>query len=78
MIGEIAGETKIISDTDTGRIVGVHMIGPHVTDLIGEGTLAIQTGCTVKELAETIHAHPTLAEILMEVSYKALGRAIHG
>jgi dihydrolipoamide dehydrogenase len=78
VIGEIAGEVKILSDTDTGRVLGVHMIGPHATDLIGEGTLAIQTGCTVKELAETIHAHPTLAEILMEVSYKALDRAIHG
>ena len=78
VIGEIAGEVKIVSDTKTGRILGVHMIGPHATDLIGEGTLAIQTRCTVKELAETIHAHPTLAEILMEVSYKALDRAIHG
>jgi len=78
VIGEIAGEVKIVSDTETGKILGVHMIGPHATDLIGEGTLAIQMGCTVKELAEIIHAHPTLAEILMEASYKALGRAIHG
>ena len=78
VIGEIAGEVKIVSDTETGKILGVHMIGPHATDLIGEGTLAIQTGCTVKELAETIHAHPTLAEIMMEASYKALGKALHG
>ena len=54
------------------------MIGPHATDLIGEGTLAIQMGCTVKELAETIHAHPTLAEIMLEASYKSLGKALHG
>ena len=78
VIGEIAGEVKIVSDTETGRILGVHMIGPHATDLIGEGTLAIQMGCTVKELAETIHAHPTLAEIMLEASYKALGKALHG
>ena len=78
VIGEIAGEVKIVSDTETGRILGVHMIGPHATDLIGEGTLAIQMGCTVKELAETIHAHPTLAEIMVEASYKALGKALHG
>jgi dihydrolipoamide dehydrogenase len=78
VIGELAGEVKIVSDTETGRILGVHMIGPHATDLIGEGTLAIQMGCTVKELAETIHAHPTLAEIMLEASYKALGKALHG
>ena len=78
VIGEIAGEVKIVSDTETGRILGVHMIGPHATDLIGEGTLAIQMGCTVNELAETIHAHPTLAEIMLEASYKALGKALHG
>jgi len=41
------------------------MIGPHATDLIGEGALAIKMGCTVKELTETIHAHPTLAEIML-------------
>lgn len=78
VIGEIAGEVKIVSDTETGRILGVHMIGPHATDLIGEGTLAIQMGCTVNELAETIHAHPTLAEIMLEAYYKALGKALHG
>jgi len=78
VIGEIAGEVKIVSDTESGRILGVHMIGPHATDLIGEGTLAIQMGCTVKELAETIHAHPTLAEIMLEASYKSLGKALHG
>jgi dihydrolipoamide dehydrogenase len=78
VIGEIAGEVKIVSDTETGRILGVHMIGPHATDLIGEGTLAIQMGCTVEELAQTIHAHPTLAEIMLEASYKALGKALHG
>ena len=54
------------------------MIGPHATDLIGEGILAIQMGCTVKKLAETIHAQPTLAEIMLETSYKALGKALHG
>jgi len=78
VIGEIAGEAKIISDNENGRILGVHIIGPHATDLIGEGTLAIQMGCTVKELAETIHAHPTLAEIMLETSYKAVGKALHG
>ena len=78
VIGELAGEAKIVSDTASGRVLGVHIIGPHATDLIAEGTLAITTGRTVKELAETIHAHPTLAEVTMEAAFKAVGRALHG
>jgi dihydrolipoamide dehydrogenase len=78
VMGEIAGQAKIISDVNTGRILGVHIVGPHATDLIGEATLAIRTGCTIRDLAETVHAHPTLAEILLETSYKALDRPIHG
>jgi dihydrolipoamide dehydrogenase len=58
--------------------LGVHIIGPHATDLIAEGTLAMQMGGNVKDLAETIHAHPTLAEIMLEVSLKSLDRSLHG
>ncbi|MCG6537413.1 MAG: NAD(P)/FAD-dependent oxidoreductase, partial [Syntrophales bacterium LBB04] len=72
VIGEIAGEAKIVSDAQTGRILGVHIVGPHATDLIAEGTLALKMGATVKDLAETIHAHPTLAEALQEASLKSL------
>ncbi len=78
VVGEIAGEAKIVSDAENGRILGVHLIGPNATDLIAEGALAVQTGCTLQELAETIHAHPTSAEIMLEVSLKALGCAMHG
>jgi dihydrolipoamide dehydrogenase len=78
VIGELAGEVKIVSDAENGRVLGVHIIGPHATDLIAEGTLAVSTGCTVQELAETIHAHPTLSEITAETALKALGRALHG
>jgi dihydrolipoamide dehydrogenase len=78
VIGEIAGEAKIVSDIENGRILGVHIIGPNATDLIAEGTLAMQKGCTVKDLAETIHAHPTLAEVMVEASFKALDRGLHG
>ena len=76
--GEIAGQAKIVSDVENGRILGVHIVGPHATDLIAEGTLAVQSGCTVAELAETIHAHPTLSEIMLEASFKALDRPLHG
>jgi dihydrolipoamide dehydrogenase len=75
VIGEIAGEAKIVSDAASGKILGVHIVGPHATDLIAEATLAIQMGCSVKELAQTIHAHPTLAEIMMEASFEAMGGA---
>ena len=78
VIGEIAGEAKIVSETGDGRILGVHMVGPHVTDLIAEATLAMNTGCTVKQLAETLHPHPTLSEIMFEVALKALDRSLHG
>jgi len=78
VLGEIAGQVKMISQRDTGEILGVHIIGPHATDLIAEGALAVKRGCTVKQLAGTIHAHPTLAEIMLETSLKALDRGLHG
>ncbi|MCP4162722.1 MAG: dihydrolipoyl dehydrogenase [Deltaproteobacteria bacterium] len=78
VLGEIAGQLKIISEIKTGKIVGVHIIGPQATDLLGEGTLAVQKGVTVKELAETIHAHPTLSEAMLEASFKALDMSLHG
>jgi dihydrolipoamide dehydrogenase len=76
--GEIAGQAKIVSEVGTGRILGVHIAGPHATDLIAEATLAMRQGATVQDLAETIHAHPTLAEIMLEASFKALDRPLHG
>jgi len=78
VIGEIAGQAKIVSDADSGRILGVHIIGPHASDLIAEGTLAVRNGLTVSQLADTIHAHPTLAEIMLETGFKALDRGLHG
>ncbi|MGA2228309.1 MAG: dihydrolipoyl dehydrogenase [Syntrophobacteraceae bacterium] len=76
--GEIAGEAKIVSDAGTGRILGVHMVGARAADLIAEGTLALKMQCTVKDLAETIHAHPTLAEVMQEASLKAMDMSLHG
>jgi dihydrolipoamide dehydrogenase len=78
VIGEIAGEAKIISDADSGRILGVHIVGPHATDLIAEATVVMRMRGGVEDIATTIHAHPTLTEIMMEVSFKALDRSLHG
>jgi dihydrolipoamide dehydrogenase len=76
VMGEIVGEAKIVSNAETGRILGVHLVGPHATDLIAEGALAVKLGATVKDLAETIHAHPTLSEVMQEASCKALERSL--
>ena len=78
VMGEIAGEAKIVSEKDSGRILGVHLIGPHATDLIAEATLAVRMGASVQDLANTIHAHPTLAEIMLETSLKAMDLPLHG
>ena len=76
-IGEIAGEVKMISDKETGKIIGVHIIGPHATDLIAEAALAMKLGATAKDMAETIHLHPSLSEGLMETSHGALDECLH-
>ncbi len=77
-IDEISGMAKMIVEKESGKVLGVHLIGAHATDLIAEATLAIQKGLTAEEIAHTIHAHPTLAEIMGEVSLKAIGMPIHG
>ncbi|MCF6247016.1 MAG: dihydrolipoyl dehydrogenase [Desulfobacula sp.] len=77
-IDEIAGIAKMIVEKETNKVLGVHLVGAHATDLIAEATLAIQKGLTAKEIAHTIHAHPTLAEIMGELSLKASGTPIHG
>ena len=77
-IDEIAGEAKMIVEKQSGRILGVHLTGPHATDLIAEACLAVEKGLTAKEVAHTIHAHPTLAEIMGEVASKVSEVPLHG
>jgi dihydrolipoamide dehydrogenase len=76
-IGEREGFVKVIIEEKFGEVLGVHMIGAHVTDLIAEPTTAMAMEATADEFANTIHAHPTLAEGLMEAAADALGHAIH-
>lgn len=76
-MGENIGFVKIISDEKWSEILGVHIVGPQATELIAEGALAIKLQCTVEEIIDTIHAHPTLAENMMEASLDILGKAIH-
>ena len=76
-MGEITGMAKIIADEATDRVLGVHICGAHATDLIHEGALAIQMGATAQQLGAMIHAHPTLAEAIMEASEDVHKMAIH-
>ncbi len=76
-IGEIEGFIKVISDAETDRLLGVHIIGPHASELIHEAALAVRMKLKTKDIAETIHAHPTLAEVLMEAAADVHGHAIH-
>ncbi len=78
VIGELAGEVKLVTETGSGKILGVHMTGPHATDLIAEASLALYMGATAADLAHTIHPHPTLAEVLLETAHKAIDQPIHG
>jgi dihydrolipoamide dehydrogenase len=77
VMGEFIGFIKILSDERSDRIVGVHIIGPHASDLIHEGALAMKTGLRARDIAETIHAHPTLSEALMEAAEDMYDEAIH-
>ena len=76
-LGDYGGFVKLICDEQTGEILGAHMIGPEVTELLPELTLAQANELTVAEIAHNIHAHPTLSEVLMEVAELVQGKAIH-
>lgn len=75
--GESAGFVKIIQDEETEDLLGVHMIGPHVTDLISEAGLAMVLDATPWEIAHTIHPHPTLSEAIGEAALAVEGLQIH-
>jgi len=67
-LGRADGLTKLVADGETGRVLGVGIVGPGAGELIAEGALAVETALTVEDLAATIHAHPTLSETLMEAA----------
>ncbi|HUS69319.1 MAG TPA: dihydrolipoyl dehydrogenase [Anaerolineae bacterium] len=71
-MGQTAGMVKMICDESTGRVLGLHIMGPHATDLIAEGALAVRSGATADDIVQTIHAHPTLPEAVREA---AMGQA---
>ncbi|RLL48130.1 dihydrolipoyl dehydrogenase [Oceanobacillus piezotolerans] len=76
--GEKEGFVKVIGDKETDDILGVHMIGPHVTDMISEASLAMVLNATPWEISQTIHPHPTLSEVIGEAALAVDGKQIHG
>ena len=77
VFGESDGFVKIVADSESDDILGVHMIGPHVTDMITEAGLAMVLDATPWEIAHTIHPHPTLTEAIGEAALAVDGKAIH-
>ncbi|MGH2383097.1 MAG: FAD-dependent oxidoreductase, partial [Candidatus Limnocylindria bacterium] len=77
IVGEIDGFAKFVADAETGRLLGAHVIGPHAGDLLAEPTLALLVEGTAAEIAGSVHAHPTLTEVLAEAAMAVDGAPIH-
>ncbi len=76
-INDTVGKVKVLADTATDRVLGVHIIGPAAGDLVGEAAAAMAFGATAEDIARVCHAHPTLPEALKEAAMAVDGRAIH-
>jgi dihydrolipoamide dehydrogenase len=76
-MNEPEGLVKMITDAKTDLLLGVHMIGPEVSELIAEAALGIEMGATAEDIALTVHTHPTLPETMMEAAEAVHGMAIH-
>ena len=77
IIGEEEGFVKVVSEAKYDEILGVHIIGPHATELIAEACVAMQLESTAEELGRTMHAHPTVSESIMEAAEGVHGLAVH-
>jgi dihydrolipoamide dehydrogenase len=77
VLGVTEGLVKIVSDAAYGEVLGVHIIGPHATELIAEACVALRLEATASDLVYTVHPHPTLSEALKEAAHDVHGEAIH-
>ena len=71
------GVVKFVVEEESDKILGVHIIGSRATDLIGEAAIAIGMGASIEDLANVIHAHPTLSEAIREGALSSIHLAIH-
>lgn len=76
-MGEEEGFVKVLAEAQTGKIVGVHIMGPHASDLIHEAVLAVGNKMTADDISRVVHAHPTLSETFMEAALGIENKAIH-
>jgi dihydrolipoamide dehydrogenase len=76
ILGHEEGLVKVVSEARYDEVLGVHMVGPHATDLVSEACLALRLEATTEEIARTIHPHPTLPEALMQAAEAVYGHAI--
>lgn len=76
-MGETDGLVKIVADASNGQVLGMHILGPHASDLIMEGTLAIRNKLAAKDIAKTIHPHPSLSETVMECAHGINSEIVH-
>ncbi len=76
IIGHDGGFIKVVSEKSYDQVLGIHMVGPHATDLISEACVALQLETTTEEIAKTIHPHPTLGEAMMQAAESVYGMAI--
>jgi dihydrolipoamide dehydrogenase len=74
---EMTGSVKIVCEAEYGEILGVHIVGAHATELIGEGVMAMQLECTVRELATSIRCHPTYSEAVVDAARDTLDWALY-
>ncbi len=77
-LGKAKGTVKVLADAKTDRILGVHMIGPMVSELVAEGVTSLEFKASSEDIARIVHAHPTLSEVLHEASLAVDKRALHG
>jgi dihydrolipoamide dehydrogenase len=77
IVGQHEGFVKIVTDTKHGEILGVHIIGPTATELIAESVVALEMECTAEDLANIIHAHPTLSEAMLDAANAVFGMPIN-
>ena len=78
IIENAGGMIKIVADKKLGEVLGVHMIGPRVTEMIAEAALCMNLEGTVEDIVNTIHAHPTVGEAVCEAAMSVFGKPIHG
>ena len=76
-IGKAEGLIKVVSDAGDDTLLGVHMVGPNVTDLIAEAALAMESGLTTEDITLTVHPHPTLNEVFMEACEDVHNLCVH-